>query len=255
MRIWEIKKQIIEVGRRLWLKNFVAANDGNISVRIAENEILTTATGVSKGFMTEEMIVKVDMDGNPLERSAKHKPSSEVKMHLEVYRQRPDIKAVVHAHPLYATSFAVAGIPLDRCVLPEAVVFLGSVPIAEFGLPSTEEVPEKIRPHVQHSEAILLANHGALTFGPDLMNAYFKMETLEHTAHIIWNAMQLGQVNVLSEKVTEQLMALRNRYGLAGSVQKCQSQPLISTKDTADQSLDEQQIQRIKEVILKKLQG
>lgn len=146
MQIWQIKKEIIEIGRRLWQKGFVAANDGNISVRLSDNVILTTATGVSKGFMTEEMIVKVDMNGKPLERSAKHKPSSEVKMHLEIYRQRSDIKAVVHAHPPYATSFAVAGISLDRCVLPEAVVFLGSVPIAEFGLPSTEEVPQKFDP-------------------------------------------------------------------------------------------------------------
>ncbi len=259
MRAWEAKKQIIEIGRRLWLKNFVAANDGNISVRLTDNEILTTATGVSKGFLTEEMIVRVDLNGQQLERSTKYRPSSELKMHLEVYRQRADIQAVVHAHPIYATSFAVAGIPLDRCVLPEAVVLLGSVPIADFGLPSTEEVPEKIRPHIRNSDALLLANHGALTMGSDLMNAYFKMETLEHTAHIIWNAIQLGYVNVLSEETAQRLMQLRSKYGLVGRVASCKTEPLeiskpkINDLDKGNTYLNEEQIEQIKQAVLQQL--
>ncbi|MHB2155939.1 class II aldolase/adducin family protein [Calditrichota bacterium GD2] len=259
MTILNLKKQIIEVGRLLWQRGYVAANDGNISVRLNEKEILTTVTGVSKGFMNEEMIVKIDMEGRSLERHAKFKPSSEVKMHLEAYRQRPDVHAVVHAHPPYCTSFAVAGIPLDRCVLPEAILILGAVPIAEFGLPSTLEIPEKIRPHLQNSDAILLANHGALTLGTDVMNAYFKMETLEHAAHIVWNAIQLGNVNVLPEDVAERLMALRSNYNLSGKITSCQTGPLTvlkmtrSAKADSKNNLTEEQIEEIQQAILKRL--
>ena len=128
--IFELKQTIIEIGRRLWARGFVASNDGNITVRISDNELLTTPTGVSKGFMTQDMIIRVDGNGKPLEQNAKYRPSSEVKMHLKVYQQRKDIFSIIHAHPPYCTSFAVAGIPLDKCVLPEAILTLGAVPIA-----------------------------------------------------------------------------------------------------------------------------
>ncbi len=226
IREWEIKKLIVEIGRRIWTRGYVAANDGNISVRIGDNEVLTTPTGVSKGFMTPEMIVKIDMQGKVLSQHSDYKPSSEIKMHLEVYNERPDIKAVVHAHPPYSTGFAVAGIPLDKCVLPEAIIMIGSVPIAEYGTPSTTEIPEKIRPYIKTSDAILLQNHGALTLGSDLVNAYFKMETLEHTAHIVWNAIQLGNVNILPESERDRLLGLRQKYNLQGQVAACEATPL-----------------------------
>ncbi len=226
MREWEVRKQIIEIGRRIWTRGYVAANDGNISVRISDNEVLTTATGVSKGFMTTEMIIKIDMEGKILSADSTYKPSSEAKMHLEVYKERPDIKSVVHAHPPYCTSFAVAGIPLDRCVLPEAVIVIGSVPIAKYGLPSTMEIPDNVRPHIKNSDAILLENHGALTLGSDLLNAYFKMETLEHTAQIVWNAVQLGNVNVLPPVEAERLLGLRDKFNLPGRVAACETEPL-----------------------------
>ncbi len=260
MRIWEIKKQIIEIGRRIWLRGYVAANDGNISVRLNENEVLTTATGVSKGFMTDEMIIRIDMEGKVLDRNAKFKPSSEAKMHLEVYKERPDVNAVVHAHPPYCTSFAVAGIPLDRCVLPEAIIVIGSVPIAEYGMPSTMEIPEKIRPHIKNSDAILLQNHGAITVGSDVMNAYFKMETLEHTAHIIWNAVQLGNVNVLPQKEAERLMALREQFNMSGKVASCNANPVTlnpvevqSTEPSAEKGLSDELIQEISQRVLEAL--
>lgn len=226
IREWEIKKLIVEIGSRIWTRGYVAANDGNISVRIGENEVLTTPTGVSKGFMTPEMIVKIDMQGIVLSGRSDYKPSSEVKMHLEVYKERPDIKAVVHAHPPYCTGFAVAGIPLNKCVLPEAIIMIGSVPIAEYGTPSTAEIPEKIRPYIKTSDAILLQNHGALTLGSDLINAYFKMETLEHTAHIVWNAIQLGNVNILPESERDRLLGLRQKYNLQGQVAACEATPV-----------------------------
>ncbi len=225
-REWEVKKLIVEIGRRLWQRGYVAANDGNISVRLNDREILTTPTGVSKGFMNTAMILKVDENGNLLSRSSTYKPSSEIKMHLEVYRERADISAVVHAHPPYCTGFAVANIPLDRCILPEAIFTIGSVPVAEYGLPSSTEIPEKIRPYIQKSDAVLLQNHGALTLGSDLINAYYKMETLEHTAHIVWNAVQLGSVNVLPEEEAQRLMALREKYHVSGQVSACETEPL-----------------------------
>lgn len=220
---WELKKMMVEIGRRVWSRGFVAANDGNFSVRLRENEVLTTPTGVSKGFMTSDMMVKVDLNGKRIGGNREYKPSSEIQMHLEVYRQRPDVRAVVHAHPPYATGFAVAGIPLDKCVLPEAILTIGSVPIAKFAIPSTMEVPESIHRLIQNSDALLLQNHGALTVGPDLLSAYYKMETLEHTAHIIWNAIQLGNVNVLSDENAKRILNLRGKYNIGGKITPCKA--------------------------------
>ena len=177
-----LKEDIVEVGRRIYNLGFVAANDGNISVRVGDDEILTTPTGVSKGFMTPDMIIRVDMAGNKLEGELN--PSSELKLHLEVYKQRPDVRAVLHAHPPVATAFAVAGIPLDKPVLPEIVISLGRIPIAKYATPSTEELPASVRPYLEDHDAVLLENHGALTVGSNLFNALFKMEQIEHFAKI-----------------------------------------------------------------------
>lgn len=214
---WQLKQQILDIGKRLWQREFIASNDGNISIRVDENEILTTPTGVSKGFMSEAMIVRVDMNGNMLEEND-YKPSSEVKMHIEVYKQRNDINAVVHAHPPYATAFAVNGKPIDQNVLPEAVLTLGTVEIAPYGTPSTVEVPDSIRPIIQHSDAVLLANHGALTLGIDLITAYHRMETLEHTASIIHKAMQLGKVKEITQSEVRKLMEIRKKYNFPGRI-------------------------------------
>jgi len=227
-REWEVKKLIVEIGQRIWQRGYVAANDGNISVRLNDNELLTSPTGVSKGFMTTEMIIKVDNEGKVISGNSKFRPSSEVKMHLEVYKERPDIKSVVHAHPPYCTSFAVAGIPLNKCVLPEAIIIIGSVPTAKYGLPSTMEIPDSIRPFIKSSDAILLENHGALTLGSDLTNAYYKMETLEHTAQIVWNAIQLGNVNVLPEGERDRLMTLREKFNIPGAITICDTTPMFT---------------------------
>ena len=214
----ELKKKILDIGNRMWARGLVAANDGNISVRIGEDEILTTPTGVSKGNMTPDMIIRVNMDGEVLSQNGEFRPSSEVRMHIQVYQQREDIAAVVHAHPPYSTSFAVAGIPLDKCVLPEAIMTLGAVPIAPYGTPSTPEIPESIRPLIQNSDAVLLANHGALTLGADLATAYYRMETLEHSARIIHLALQLGNVNVIPEEQVEKLLEIRGRMNIPGRI-------------------------------------
>ena len=206
---YEIKKQICEIGKRIYQNGFVAANDGNISVRINDKEVLCTPTGVSKGYMTPDMICKVDMNGNVLQANGKFKPSSEVKMHLRVYKERPDVKSVVHAHPPYGTSYAIAGIPLDKPIMPEAVIALGAVPIAEYGTPSTEEIPDAVAKYLQCYDAVLLENHGALTYGPDLMAAYFKMESLEFYAKLMFISSQIGQPQVLDNTQVDKLIDIR----------------------------------------------
>jgi L-fuculose-phosphate aldolase len=248
---FELKKHMCEVGRRIWTKGYVAANDGNFSVKLNEKEILTTPTGVSKGFMTPDMLIKVDFNGKVLAGNAKYRPSSEVKMHIEVYQQREDVKSVIHAHPPYCTSFAVAGVPLDKCVLPEAIIVIGSVPIAEYGLPSTHEIPNAIRPHIQNSEAILLANHGALTLGPDLFTAYYRMETLEHTAYIVYLAHQMGNVNVLPQDEVDRLMDLREKFQIPGRITACQAAPIKQKNPEVADSV----VTNITEKVIKRLQS
>src|SRR5690242_5245041 len=176
----QLRNDIVEVGRRLWTRGFVASNDGNISVRIGPDRLLVTPASVSKGFMTPEMMVITDLDGGLVEGAPGRKPSSEIMMHLEAYKARADVGAVVHAHPPLSTGFAVAGIPLDRAVLAEVVTTLGSIPIAEYGTPSTRELADAVAPYVRIHDGLLLANHGALALGKDLFGAYYKMETIEH---------------------------------------------------------------------------
>ena len=260
---WELKNFIIEIGRRIWTRGYVASNDGNISVKLSDNEILTTPHGVSKGFMTKEMIIKVDTTGKVISGDSKYHPSSELKMHLEVYKERPDVKSVVHAHPPYATSFAVAGIPLNKCVLPEAIIIIGAVPTAKYGLPSTMEIPDAIREHIKNSDAILLENHGALTLGSNLLNAYHNMETLEHTASIVWKAIQLGNINVLPENERDRLMSLREKFKLQGRVATCDATPMPSSEpmqfavhestSLCKKDITEQTIKEITEKVLAKI--
>ena len=192
MTAFEIKKAICEVGHKLYAHGFVAANDGNISVKVSANEYYCTPTGVSKGDLTPDMIIKIDGTGKKLE--GKLNPSSEIKMHLRVYRDRPDVNAVVHAHPPVATAFTVAGVPLDQYILPEAILTMGAVPTCEYGTPSTMEIPDSLAPYIQDNDAFLLKNHGALTVGNTLQKAFFLMEEVEFNANICKHARELGNV-------------------------------------------------------------
>jgi L-fuculose-phosphate aldolase len=218
-----VRADIVEVGRRLWARGFVASNDGNISVRIADGRLITTPTGVSKGFMTPDMMVVTDLEGRHL--AGDRKASSELKMHLEVYRQRPDVRAVVHAHPPTATGFAVAGIPLDRAVLAEVITTLGSIPIAEYATPSTEELPAAVRRFIRAHDGLLLANHGALAVAGDVMAAYYRMETIEHFARISLTARLLGREHLLSREEVTRLQGLRGTYGIASPSPICAEEP------------------------------
>lgn len=213
---YEIKKEMCEIGKRVYNRGMVAANDGNFSVKLNDNEFLCTPTGVSKGFMTPEYICKVDATGKVLQANKGFKPSSEIKMHMRVYKERPDVRAVVHAHPLYATSFAIAGIPLTQPIMPEAIIALGCVPIAAYGTPSTEEIPDAVSEYVQYYDAVLLENHGALTYSDSLLNAYHKMESVEFYARLLYQSKVLGGPKELSPAQVETLYALRKSFGLSG---------------------------------------
>jgi L-fuculose-phosphate aldolase len=215
----QLRADIVEAGRRMYERGFVASNDGNISSRLDDTRLITSPTGVSKGFMTPDMMVIVDYDGKKL--AGDRNASSELPMHLEIYRNRPDVNAVVHAHPPTATGFAVAGIPLTRAVLAEVITTLGSIPIAAYGTPSTAELPEAVRKYIKAHDGMLLANHGAVTCGPTVLAAYYKMETIEHFARISLVARTLGGENLISREEVERLQGLRGVYGIAAPAPLC----------------------------------
>jgi L-fuculose-phosphate aldolase len=214
-----LRAGIVEVGRRMYARGYTASNDGNISVRLGEDRLLMTPKSVCKGFMTPDMMCITDLAGVKLQ--GERDPSSEMLMHLEVYRQRPDVQAVVHAHPPIATGFAVAGIPLDRAVLAEVLTTLGSIPIAEYATPSTIELPAAVGKYIRAHDGMLLANHGALTVGADLFAAYYKMETIEHFAKISLVARLLGGENLLAREEVTRLQQLRGSYGIKAPAPIC----------------------------------
>src|SRR5471032_1853922 len=214
-----LRGDIVEIGRRMYARGYTASNDGNISVRLGADRLLMTPKSVCKGFMTLDMMCVTDLNGKKI--SGDRDPSSEALMHLEVYRQRPDVNAVVHAHPPTATGFAVAGIPLDRAVLAEVLTTLGSIPLAEYATPSTAELPAAVRKYIKSHDGMLLANHGALTVGSDLYSAYYKMETIEHFAHISLVARMLGRENLISRDEVMRLQELRGTYGIKAPAPIC----------------------------------
>ncbi|HEY2933231.1 MAG TPA: class II aldolase/adducin family protein [Acidobacteriota bacterium] len=205
------KQQIVEIGQWIYQKGFVSGADGNISYREG-NEILMTPRGLCKGRMTVEDIVKTDVQGNQLAGS--RQPSGEISMHLEVYNNRADINGVVHAHPVYATAFAVAGLSINKPILSEVVLTLGCIPLAEYATPTTPELAAVLRDYIPRYNAILLANHGALAYGENLLQAYYRMETLEHTAQIATVTKILGRETVISDKDLDKLFAVREKYGI-----------------------------------------
>jgi L-fuculose-phosphate aldolase len=206
-----MRHEICEVGRRIWQREYVAGNDGNLSVRLSENEILATPTDVSKGHLTPDMLCVIDREGKLLRGHMK--PSSELKMHTALYNARPDVRGVCHAHPVTATGFAVAGLSLDKATLPEVVIRLGSVPLTKYGMPGTDELTADILENYIHQyNAFLLANHGVVTVGETLMRALFHMETVEHFAKISLIARQLGQEIEFPTARVQQLIDSRSRY-------------------------------------------
>ncbi len=218
---YEAKRSIVEIGRKMYEKNFVAANDGNISCRVGENVIWTTPTGVSKGDLTEDILVKMTLDGEILDGTKK--PSSEVKMHIRVYKEDPEIMGVCHAHPPVCTSFAIAGRGLDRAIYPEALVNLGTVPCVHYEAPGSQGIPDSIAPYVRGYNGVLLGNHGAVSWGKTLTDAWYRLESMEHYAMIImYTDNILGKANELSTAQVKELVDIRTKLGITtGGIPMC----------------------------------
>ena len=212
----EVREQICDVCHKMWQLGWVAANDGNVSVKLDDGTFLATPTGISKSFITPEKLVRIDANGEVLEGQEGAKPSSEIKMHLRCYQEREDVRAVVHAHPPTATGFAVAHLDMDRYTMIETVIAIGSIPVTPYGTPSTYEVPDAIAPYLKEHDVMLLENHGALTVGTDLINAYYRMETLELYAKISLTAHLLGGEKEISQKNINRLIGMRKGYGVTG---------------------------------------
>ena len=212
MKYQEVREQICDVCHKMWQLGWVAANDGNVSVKLDDGTFMATPTGISKSFITPEKLVIIDSTGKVLEGEPGYKPSSEIKMHLRCYAERPDVGAVVHAHPPTATGYAVAGKSLDEYSMIETVIAIGSIPLTPYGTPSTDEVPNAIAPYLAEHDVMLLKNHGALTVGCDLITAYYRMETPELYAKISLTAHLLGGAQEISRDKIDTLMDLRKNY-------------------------------------------
>ena len=212
----EIKDQMCDVCHKMWQLGWVAANDGNVSVKLEDGTFLATPTGISKSFITPEKIVHIDKDANIIEANGDYRPSSEIKMHLRCYKEREDVGAVLHAHPPVTTGYAVANVPLDEYSMIETVIAIGSIPVTPYGTPSTYEVPDAIAPYLGEHDVVLLQNHGALSVGADLLTAYYRMETLELFAKISLNAHLLGGAKEISRPNIDKLISMRANYKVTG---------------------------------------
>ena len=230
----QARQAIVDAGTVLYKQGYVVSNDGNISVRISPDTIVVTPTGVSKGDMNPDMMVVMDLDGNVISKGLRG-PSSEVKMHLRVYRENPDVTAVVHAHPIYATSFAIAGVPLDKPILSEAMLQVGVVPVAHYAKPGTTDVPDSIAPFVKDYAAVMLSNHGVLTWGSDLEQALARMEVVENYAKVTLVVNQIGSERGLSQDQVDSLADIRQNMGLSPIVMPKGNTEVINGTDVIPQ--------------------
>src|SRR5678809_911486 len=214
------RKLICQIGNLLYDRSYVVSSDGNVSIRLDENTVLATPTMTCKGRMTEDSLALTDMEGKPL---SDKRSSSELAMHLLIYKMRPDVRAVCHAHPPNGTAFAVAGLAIDQPILSEVILTLGCVPLAAYGTPSTDELTEAMRPLIEHHNALLMANHGAVAYGADLWQAFDRLETLEHTARIAILSRVLGGSKNLPADAIEKLINVREAAGYLGEGARCQA--------------------------------
>ena len=209
----KIKQDICDIGRRIYNRQFAAANDGNITVRISENEVLCTPTMHCKGFLKPEDIATIDMTGKQI--AGRKKRSSEALLHLEIYRQREDVKSVVHCHPPHATAFAIAREPIPQCILPEVEVFLGDVPITQYETPGGQDFADTIIPFVDRTNVIILANHGTVSYGESVERAYWWTEILDSYCRMLLLAKQLGNVAFLNQQKSQELLDLKDKWGFS----------------------------------------
>lgn len=239
--IWQTKKEMCEIGHRIWQRGFCAGNEGNHSVRISDDRVLCTPTGISKGFLTPDDICVVDMDGTQVEPNAKgRRRTSEVLVHLAIYKKREDVRAVVHSHPPHAVAFCIAGMEVPNSVHPEAEVFLGQILHAQYATPGTPELPasflDKIGPE---TNTILMSNHGSVNFADTLQQAYYSLEILDNYCKQLILAKQVGNINVLNPQQMEALLEVKEGFGIPDARRACaldgcvgqQDQPFVTSFD------------------------
>ena len=212
MNEWKLREQMCEIGRRIYAKGFAAANDGNISYRLSEDRVLCSPTRVSKGYLKPDDLCIVDLDGDQV--SGKRKRSSEILLHLTIMKARADVRSVVHCHPPHATAFAVAREPVPKCILPEIEVFLGEIAISPYETPGSQSFADTVLPFVKDTDTILLANHGTVTYGSDLEDAYFKTEIIDAYCRILILAKQIGRVNYYTDEKAAELIKLKPKLGI-----------------------------------------
>lgn len=217
----ELTKEIIDICRWMYEKDYNASTDGNVSVRLDGDRIITTPSGLNKGYISIEQLVIVDMTGKKI--SGKLMPSSEIKLHLTVYKMRKDVNAVIHAHPPVSIAFSLAGIPLAQCLLPEIAISLGSIPTARYATPTTAQVGEVITDLIKDYDAMILDRHGTLTVGADLITAFNRLQTIEHTAKITFTARQLGEVMPLPKEEIDRLLSIGESFGIRRKYASCQA--------------------------------
>lgn len=220
-----VRSGIVEAGRRMYMRGYISGSDGNISARISKNEIIATPSGVSKGFMTEDMLVRMSLDGNVLSSAVSSSPagsappaalapSSEIKMHLAIYRQSPELGAVCHAHPPVSAAFAAAGAALDVPYLQESVMLLGVIPVAKYALPGSDELANGAAAFCRDHHGALLEHHGAVTWGADIMQALYRMESVEYTAAVAMYSKMLGFTQTLDAGQVDALISMRPKWGI-----------------------------------------
>jgi len=221
--LWKIQREMCEIGHRIWQRGYCNGNEGNHSVRVGENRVLTTPTGISKGFLDPEDICVVDLEGEQVEPNARgRRRTSEVLVHLAIYKKRPDVRAVVHSHPPHAVAFCIAGMPVPEGIHPEAEVFLGRVPVADYATPGTPALPESILPLIgPETNTVLMGNHGSVNFAADLVDAYYKLEILDGYCRQLLLAHQLGRVNVLKPEQMGELLEVKKKFGMEDSRAAC----------------------------------
>lgn len=240
--LYKLKKDICDIGRNIWQKGFCAGNEGNHSVRIGEDRFLCTPTGISKGFLDPADVIVVDGEGKQVEPNARgRRPTSEIKVHLAIYKVRPDVNAVIHSHPPHATAFAVAGIPLPEGVHPEAEVFLGKVKTARYATPSTHDLPNSLLPLIgPDTNTLLMGNHGSVSFGKDLTSAYYMLEILDAYCRILLLTKQVGRINTLDKQQMTELLKVKEQFGFKDERLSCAAEGCVGTENAAFLSTFEQ---------------
>ena len=216
---WEYRRDLVFVCRMVYDRALVTAMDGNVSLRLPDGSILLTPSGCCKGFVTEDQLIRIDLDGRVL--SGYGRPSSEIRMHTLAYNLRRDVGGVVHCHPPTAIAFSLAGLSLEDCLMPEVILSVGAIPTASYATPTTEDLPKSLERFFREGDAVIMERHGAVTLGRDVLMAFFNMERLEHVAQIVYSARTLGSVRTLPPEEVERLQKIRAELGIKGPAYRC----------------------------------